>query len=203
MTTINTGFTNHSDHGLHTDASHIRHNMTDNDNFPDPVPTIDKLGKDLDEYSAALDNMGKGMNATLVKNEKRKNLEETLTLLGHYVETVANGNEIIAESSGFKLKAKPSPVGILPKPVNFKVVPAPVKGSVKVSVNRIHGAKTYRFEYKLSANVTDNRWMDVVHPQSSAVISDLISGQEYLFRAVAIGSNPTRVYSDVISSFVL
>lgn len=43
----------------------------------------------------------------------------------------------------------------------------------------------------------------VITSRASAVISDLTSGQQYTFRAVVIGANPARIYSDEISSFVL
>ncbi len=203
MAVILIGFKNHSDESLVVEAGQIKFSMTNNAHFPSPVPTLTELKDTTDEYSAALDNMGNGANATLLKNEKRKKLEDTLKRLGLYVETVADGNEVIAESSGFKLRNKPSPVGVLPKPANFKVIPAPAKGSVKLSIDKIHGAKTYLFEYKLNANATDDRWINILDSQSSLVISNLLSGQEYIFRVVGIGSNPTRVYSDEVSSFVL
>jgi hypothetical protein len=196
-------FKNLADETLQTDARHIKHSMTDNADLPNPEPTVEQLGIDIDEYSESLDNLGTGVHSTLIKKEKRKKLEGTLREMGIYVESVAKGDIIIAESSGFKLRAKPSPVGVLPKPSMIKVVPAPAKGSVKLSINKISGAKNYLFQYKLGSNMTDDRWIDIIDSQSSVVISNLQSGQEYIFRVVAIGTNPTRVYSDEVKSFVL
>ncbi len=203
MSLLIMSFKRHSDQLILVEAGQIKFSMTNNANFPAPAPTLTELQDDMDAFSAALDNMGNGINATLVKNEKRKKLETSLKFLGLYAEIIAKSNEIIAESSGFKLRSKPSPVGILPKPSNFKVIPAAAKGSVKLSIDKIHGAKTYLFEYKLSTDATNNNWAVASDPQSSLIVSNLLSGQEYNFRVVGIGSNPTRVYSDEVSSFVL
>ncbi len=203
MPIIIINFQNHSDQSFLVEAGQIKFSMINNANFPSPVPTMKEVQDDTDEFSNALDNMGNGANTTLVKNEKRKKLESTLKRLGLYVETVADGNEIIAESSGFKLRNKPSPVGILPKPANFKVLPALGKGSVKLSIDKIYGAKTYQFEYKPSSDATNNTWAIAADSQSSLILNNLLSGQEYTFRVVGVGSNPTRIYSDEVSSFIL
>ncbi len=203
MGLINISYKNYSDQSLLVESGQVKFSMTKNIHFPDPVPGLDELEVDIDKYSAALDNMGNGVNATLVKNEKRKKLQETLKKLGLYVETVADGNAIIAGSSGFRLKAKSSPIGVLPKPSNFKVMPGLSRGSIKLSVGKIHGAKMYQFEYKPGTNLTDDNWKNETDSHSSIVINNLQSGQEYTFRAVGLGTNPTRVYSDEVNSFVL
>ncbi|MGB4774748.1 MAG: fibronectin type III domain-containing protein [Daejeonella sp.] len=203
MALINISFKDLSDENLLVKAGQIESNMTGNVNFPDPDPGLDELGTCKEEYSEALDNLGKGTGSTLVKDAKRKKLEKVLRNLGLYIERIADGDEIIAETSGFTLSAKRDRVGILEKGSNLKAVPGPGKGSVKLSVNKIHGAKTYLFEYKLSSDMTNDNWKVVVASQKTVIINGLISGQEYTFRVAGAGANPTRVYSDEIRSFVL
>lgn len=203
MTLISLNFRDHSSENLLVEARQIKFNMTDNPNFPAPDPGLDELGENIEEYSVALDNMGNGMGATLVKDDKREILESKLKDLGLYVEKVAKGNKTVAESSGFKLRDKPESIGVVAKGSNLKAVPGPARGSIKLSVDKIHGAKMYQFEYKLSSENSDANWTLVTNSQSSVIISNLVSGEEYTFRVVGLGTNPTRVYSDEVRSFVL
>ncbi|MGB4776389.1 MAG: fibronectin type III domain-containing protein [Daejeonella sp.] len=202
MALITISFKNSSDQDFLVDAGQIKFSMTGNANFPDPNPSLDEIQEGIDEYSAALDNMGNGTGATLIKEEKRAKLEKKLKKLGLYVESAADGNAVIAESSGFKLRDKGSPVGVLAK-AYLKVVPGPAKGSLHLSVDKVRGAKMYQFEYKLSSDTSNDSWKIVVNSQTSVVISNLVSGEEYVFRVAGLGTNPTRVYSDEVKSFVL
>lgn len=203
MTLINISFKEFSDEDLLVEAGQIETNMTGNDNFPEPDPGLEELGTCREDYSVALNNMGNGKGSTLVKDAKRKKLEKVLRSIGLYVERIADGDEIMAETSGFRLSAKRDRLGILDKGSNLKAVPGPTKGSVKLSVNKIHGAKIYQFEYKLSSDLTNDNWKVTNASQKSVIINNLVSGQEYAFRVAGVGANPTRVYSDEIRSFVL
>lgn len=203
MTLVKVNFSRVSAPAFLADARHIHFSMTNNSNFPDPEPRLDELQESINEYSTALDNMGNGMGATLVRDDKREKLENKLKILGYYVEKIADDNRIIAESSGFKLRVKWGRIGILAKGSDLKATPGPVKGSIKLRVNKIRGARIYQFEYKLSSDSSNDNWIIITHTKTSLIISDLVSGQEYTFRVVGIGTNPVRVYSDEVRSFIL
>ncbi|MGB4776084.1 MAG: fibronectin type III domain-containing protein [Daejeonella sp.] len=203
MTLVKVNFSRVSAPAFLADARHIHFSMTNNSNFPDPEPGLDELQECIDEYSAALDNMGNGMGATLIRDDKRKKLQKKLKILGYYVEKIAGDNRIIAESSGFKLRSKWCRIGILEKGSNLRATPGPVKGSIKLRINKIRGARIYQFEYKLSSDNSNDNWKVATATKTSVIISGLISGQEYAFRVAGIGTNPVRVYSDEVRSFVL
>lgn len=81
--------------------------------------------------------------------------------------------------------------------------PGPVPGSVKVSFKAIAGANTYLFQYSDAPANGSTVWQNAYSGKSRHILEGLTSGQQYAFRACAIGADPTLVYSDVISSFVL
>jgi hypothetical protein len=119
------------------------------------------------------------------------------------VQLSSKGDEAILSTSGFDLASKPMPVGVLPKPENFAVKPGDSKGSMKLSVKAIEGAKSYLYEYTKAPATEQSLWTGVPASRSSVIIDDLSSGSLYSFRAVGVGADPTRVYTDEITSYVL
>ena len=100
--------------------------------------------------------------------------------------------------SGFDIASTRTPVGVLPKNENFSTGSSDIKGNVDLSLNPIKGANAYQFEYT-DAPVTDaSIWHTVTSTAAWITIPNLTSGKEFAFRVTAIGSDPTRVYSDVL-----
>jgi hypothetical protein len=204
MAKIKTGFSTFSDAGLSIEAGKIIASMTGNTNFTNPLPPLAAVKDALDAFDTAMSNMGNGSkDVTMVKNKTRVTVEALLTELGLYVQLQSKGDEIILQSSGYELASRRTSVGVLPKPINFVAAPSDARGSIKVSMKAIDGAKSYIYEYTKAPSTATSDWDSITIPRASAVISDLTSGQQYTFRAVGIGTNPTKIYSDEISSFVL
>lgn len=147
--------------------------------------------------------MGTGKEQTIIKNQARATLLSLLTSLALNVQLSSKGDDLALESSGFDVITRRSAVGVLPKPVNFVAKPADVPGSVKLSMKAIDGAKTYMYEYTAMPVKDDSQWSSALSSRASVTINDLISGSQYCFRAVAVGADPTLVYSDNVSSYVL
>lgn len=192
-----------NDAELLVEASQIIASMTGNIYFPNPVPPLSEVKDAYEAYDAAMAAMGTGKDATATKNKARGVLEQVLKELGLYVQLNGKGDEAILKSTGFKLASKPAPVGILPKPINFVAIPAEAPGAVKLSMKAIDGASSYLYEYTMAPSTPASNWEPVITPRASTVVDALTSGQKYIFRAVGIGANPTRIYSDEISSYVL
>ena len=204
MAKINLGFTSYNDGELSVKTDFIINCMTGNANFTNPEPPLVEVSAALDAFGQALTNAnGGGKDLTLVKNSKRAVLENLLSNLGLWVQLHSSGDEVTLSGSGFDLTKKRAAVGVLPKPVNFVVMPADGQGSVKVRMQAISGAHAYVYEYTTAPAVPGSVWSIVQKTRSSAIIDGLESGVQYAFKSVALGANPTKVYSDVISSFVL
>lgn len=173
--------------------------MTGNANFPTPVPALTVISTAITDYQGSMTAAASGDHTAIeIKNQKREELEGLLQQLGLYVESKSGDNAAILLSSGFKISKDPAPVGALPKPTDFKVMPSG-KGEVKLAMHKIEGARIYQFEYKLT---TATEWKINVHTKTKLLLTGLESGKEYNFRVVAVGASDVREYSDVINSFV-
>ncbi len=99
-------------------------------------------------------------------------------------------------TSGFNLTKKREAAGPRPKPVLFRIEhQAP--GRIKLKVKADSLVRFYVFEYRKKV------WKKLLSTKSSVVLDGLESGQYYEFRGAYTGSHLSRVYSDVISSYVL
>lgn len=94
------------------------------------------------------------------------------------------------------------PVGVLAKASDFKAVPL-YNCMIKLSNKKIFGADSYTYEYTPAPTRKDGTWTAVNSTRANTVIKNLVSGSQYAFRVAGIGANPTVIYSDVITSYVL
>ncbi|WDO11624.1 fibronectin type III domain-containing protein [Flavobacterium sp. WW92] len=197
---IITSFGRYNDANLEQKAELIADSMTNNPHFEDPVPAI----ADLKEATIAFDEAiikakEGGKREQLRRDDKRKELIVLLDKLALYVHMKADGDKSALASSGFTLSKIPEAIGILSKPQNF-MVRAENAGSIKLSIKTIRGAKSYQYEYRKKGETI---WQIWVHTKTTLLLTNLESGQQYEFRIAAIGAAMQRVYSDVISSYVL
>ncbi len=197
---IRVSFKNYKDTDLEQKAQHIMQCMTGNANFTNPTPTLAEVQTCIDKYAIALGNVVDGSKQdTVIKNQTRVSLESLLHNLGLFVQLNSKDDEAIMLSSGFDLSKTPAPVGVLPKPANFSTGSSSIKGNVDLSVNPIKGASAYQFEYTETPVTDASNWHTVSSTTPWVTIPNLTSGKEYAFRVTGVGSDPTRVYSDVIN----
>lgn len=201
---ILTGFTKFTDSGLLVKAKIIRSGMEKNVNYPDPSPPLTDVAVAITDYENSLSNSGSGGKLdTAVKEQKRTVLENLLTNLGLYVQANGKNDESILLSSGYDLQKQRTPVGMLAKPENIKVMPGRSTGSLKVSINSIPGADSYLFNYTEMPLLANSNWQLMPSSKATVLINGLESGKQYAFKVAGVGSNPDLVFSDIVTSFVL
>lgn len=189
-----------SDANLILKAELIIDSLTNNSYFTAPVPDLASVQDALQNFKTAVVQAKEGgKTEALIKNDRRTTLLNLLNSLALYVQLESNGNDVILSSSGFSLYKTPQPVGILPKPESF-TVQAGYTGTIKLKLKRIYGAKTYQYEYRKKGETI---WLVQTHTKSDLIINQLTSGEAYEFRVAGIGTKVERVYSDIITSFVL
>jgi hypothetical protein len=194
----------YTDAGLSSKANYIVDQMTDNPAFATPTPPLKDVTDANNEYISALGKVEYGSKAdTVIKNNLRAALIVLLKLLADYVQTTSNGDEAIILSSGFDVNKKPATVGELDKPTGFSVKPGNNKGSIMLSCYAVNNANFYEFEYMELPVTANSVWIQKTTTKSKLVIDGLISGKQYNYRVAAAGSDPSRVWSDEISSYVL
>jgi hypothetical protein len=206
MYTVSKNFSSskYSDASLLLFAKGVKTQMTDNSNFPTPEPTLDELGLATDAYELALEQVKNGgKEATSNKNDKRAALAELLKNLATYVEIASNGDKTKILSSGFEPNKLPSTVGPLPVPTGLKVMAGQGHGRLILTCDVCKDASAYLFEYTDGPSNENSVWIQVIPTKHKVEISGLTEGKLYVFRVTYIGSDPSRICSDEVSSYVL
>src|ERR1700733_5005497 len=110
------------DAALHGFGSAVLTQMTGNEYFLDPIPSLDEFGSDLQAYEKAWEDTinGGGRRATTRKKTARRDLLLDLQTLASYVQSHGRNDPLILASSGFKLWKTRTPVGVLPAPKNLR-----------------------------------------------------------------------------------
>jgi hypothetical protein len=198
---INTSFSKYNDPELVLKAMLIFNSMTGNLNFATPEPTLAEVKAAADALDAAIVEAKEAATKTkiLARENKREVLTGLLKRLSLYVKLTALDDAEVLASSGFSLGKTPEPVGVLAKPQNFTVEAVQV-GTVKLSIKAINGANSYQYENRKKGT---EAWDVLVDTKSKVTLTGLESGTLYEFRVTGIGTAAQRVYSDVLSSFVL
>ena len=190
--------------GLATKAQVIHDNMNGNAHYPAPDPSLADLQTAITEFQLAIVKAKNGSKEdTADKNAKRKILEDLLHRLSYYVQVNSLGDETIILGSGFDVNKQAGTVGALPKPENFKVMVGENKGTVELSCDAVANASFYEYQYtKLPLSAT-SIWTMRTATKRKLLVEGLTSGQQYVFKMAAGGSDPSRTWSDEISSYIL
>jgi hypothetical protein len=199
-----TGFSKMRDAALSTRAYIIIEKMKGNPNFPMLSPIVADVSTALAEYRHACEQaQNGGKDKTVVKKTKRIALVGLLYRLGKYVQLHCKNDVAIVLSSGFDLR-KPwtRRSRVLLPPANFKVINGPYPGSMKASVRRTPGVKSYVYEYATTPVTEQTRWTQIAVGARAYMLNGLSSGQQYAFRVTGVGYDPKPVYSDVVTRFV-
>ena len=156
---IITGFARMRDGKLAVRAQTIVDSMTGNEYFPAPTPPLVDVHAALLAYKDALTSaLDGGKISTIVKRDKRKELEALLHSLALYVQANCQNDLYTLLTSGFTARRPRSPIGILPKPEKFSVVNGVSPGSIRLRIDKIHGARTYFFEYSPTPDTNTTSW---------------------------------------------
>nr|WP_246392518.1 fibronectin type III domain-containing protein [Microbacter margulisiae] len=95
------------------------------------------------------------------------------------------------------------PIGPLPKPENLKAKAGDNHGSLIVSWNVIPGAYLYEVEYMESPVTATSVRMHVSCSKHSVTIDNLTPGKMYSIFVAGAGSDPRRVWSDELTSYIM
>jgi len=185
-------------------AESVSEHMTNNAHFPDIQEKLDELNTKIESYRTALsDSTEGGRLSTLIKQECRRKLEDCLQELAAYVQLSTKGDAVLISSSGFDTHKKAARVGQLDKPGNVRIILGPMQGSAWISCNGVDRALFYVFEYCAAPLTADSVWIQVTGSRRKMLIEGLTSGKEYCFRVAGARTHPSRIWSDVINSYVI
>ena len=193
-----------SDNEIGLKAMHVNEEMKNNPNFLTPEPPLTGLETTTGEFIMALKNIEDGTKEdTVIKNDRRKILENILKPLAEYVQLTSGGDEAIILSSGFDVNKKPVFVGPLAKATSLSVKVGDNRGTVVAECDVVPHASFYEFEHSEMPIILNSIWTKLTSTKRKLIINQLISGKQYSFRVAGAASDPTRIWSDEIQSFVL
>jgi hypothetical protein len=194
----------YSDSGLLVLGNQVIKLMTGNTYFPTPIPTLALLQANLDFYEAAIAKTKNGTRQDIIdKNAARLAFEEVLRALAGCVQTQSAGNAAAIISSGFDINKMATPSNPLYPPTDISVEAGATRGSLFLSWNPVKNAHSYLVEYTEVPFTATTVWRNAACTKSSITISNLTRGCQYALHVISIGSNPTRLPSDDLFSFVM
>ena len=144
-----------------------------------------------------------GKQLTIEKKNARLNLESAMNTAAYQVQDLSGGDEQLIMSAGFDVKRKPAPVGILERPTNVTAKEGPSRGSLEISWDVVPYAYIYEVKYTESPSNTESKWSQTSSTKHRIVINGLTRGKAYVIQVAAAGSNPERIWSDEIISYVM
>jgi len=173
--------------------------MTNNTNFPSPNPPLTEVTALLDELAqdfALLQSARSEVTTRVVKQEKTsERLDQALTQLAGYVESVAGRNDALITSAGMETKAPRSTSTLPGVPQALSASAGEHDGEINLFWKAVPNARSYMIEANLDPATAN--WTQVgVATSASKVITNLTSGKRYWFRIAAVGAGGQSGWSE-------
>jgi hypothetical protein len=182
-------------------AQQIAAALTGNASFATPSPSLSNITlatNDLSNaYSEAQAARQGAKEKTSAQNQKEDALDQLLTQLAAYVESVAGSNEQLILSAGMDMRAPPTPATDPPgQPPAVTPTASDRDGEIDLSWDMVTGAKSYVID-KSADPVTSTSWSHAgVSTKSNYTAQGLTSGTRYWFRIAAVNHNGQSGWSD-------
>ena len=175
--------------------------MTGNASFPTPspaLPTITTAAKELGSAAAGVQAARQAAKEkTSIQNQKEDAIDQLLTQLAGYVESVAGSNEQMILSAGMDTRAPAVPATDPPsQPQALTPTVGDHDGEIDLSWDTVSGARSYVIDQS-SDPVTPTTWTHAgVSTRSNHTAKGLTSGTRYWFRVAAVNQNGQSGWSD-------
>lgn len=168
--------------------------LTNNVNFPTPAPTMAQLQAAKDAYAASLAKAQYGNREDKAqKNADKAIVIDMLRQLCDYVNSIANGDDVMLATCGFPLSKNPQPV-VLGTP-QLSVTNG-ASGELISSTPAVYGAVAYK--HQCTKDAAAPLWPEITTTKSVCKITNLVPGETYSLRIVAIGTSNQTTVSEIV-----
>jgi hypothetical protein len=182
-------------------ARQIHAAMTGNAHFPHPLPDLDDLSVNVNELEGRVTAAqaarleAKARTAALAQGEEV--LDDLMSQLVAYVESVAGEDEAIILSAGLEVRGPNTPAADEPEaPAALTATAGDHDGEIELSWDAVRGARSYVVERRPDTPA-DSPWAHAaVSTRSSATIEGLNSGTRYWFRVAAVNAVGQSAWSN-------
>jgi len=174
--------------------------MTNNTSFPNPTPALADVTARLDQLDKAFGSVQAAKSEVSTRVVSQENaqgeVDQILTQLAGYVESVAGRDDTLITSVGMETKAFRSTPTIPGEPQSVGAVAGTHEGVILLSWKPVPNAKSYTIESSTDP-ATPASWTHVAIATSAAkAINNLKSGTRYWFRVAAVGAGGQSGWSE-------
>ena len=174
--------------------------MTDHKGFPNPTPPLNEVTAAVDRLAQASSQVqlarAEVTTQTVNQNNAESQLDQLLTQLAGYVESVAGKDDTLITSAGMQTKASASTPTLPSVPQAVTAAAGDHDGELFLSWKSVPNAKSYVIESSTDpATVTS--WEHVgIATSATKTISGLKSGTRFWFRVAAVGAGGQSGWSE-------
>jgi hypothetical protein len=189
-----------SDSQLMTHVGAIISALTNNVDYPNPVPSLTVVADALQAFEVAFSGSSLGgMLLTRIKNAKRIELVSLVRQLANYVALMCKSDLVTLLGSGFPVhKPTRSSIGQLPTPNMPVLKHGPHSGELDLSTKSVRGAFIYNWQIALFSK-PDVVIQTVQSTGTKASVSGLTPGQIYNVQVNAVGAAGPGPFSNPAS----
>ena len=174
--------------------------MTNNANFTTPSPALAEVTgtiDDLEKANAAV-QAARSEVATrvLAQDATEARMDQFLTQLSGYVESVAGKDDTVITSAGMETKSSRSTPTIPSPPQGVSAIAGDHEGQIELFWKPIPNARSYTIEASVDP-ATPTSWTHVgIATSASKTINNLTTGKRYWFRVAAVGAGGQSGWSE-------
>ena len=166
--------------------------MTNNASFTNPQPALTDITTavdDLEKTFASVQAAKSEVTTRVVTQDGAETkLDQALTQLAGYVESIAGKNDAVITSAGMETKSSRSAPTAPITPQGLSASAGEHDGEINLSWKPVSNARSYAIEFSLDP-ATAGSWTHVgIATSSYKVITGLTTGKRYWFRVAAVGA---------------
>ncbi len=201
---INFSSNNFSDKALNVKVNTIVESLTGNRTYLAIADDVVTLKGKNDVFGGFLSRIVDGNKLlTAEKNVARKDLEEFTKVVGNRVQDISGGNEVLILSSGFDLRRKPTPVGMLDMPNNVKVTPGKQSATLNISWDVVENAYNYVVRTTKAPVTESSIWTEMHTSKHNLLLTSLPLGEPIAIQVAGLGTDPRIVWSTVVVAYCM
>jgi len=179
---------------------HIVNSMTNNANFPAPHPPLTDVTGFVDDLQKAFEQvqLTKSEMAGHVSTQDNveMKLDQALTQLAGYVESIAGKDDTVITSAGMDTRAAPSAPSIPLVPQALSATAGEHEGVIELFWKPVLNAKSYAIESSTNPAEAASWTHMGIATSGSKAIHGLKSGTRYWFRVAAVGAGGQSGWSE-------
>ena len=171
---------------------HIVSKLTDNTSFSDPHPPLAEVTTAVDELEAAFGRVQSARSEVTTQvgtqDTAEKKLDQLLTRLGSYVESIAGTDETLIASAGLDVKGARSTATVPTVPQGVAAAVGEHEGEIILSWKAVPNAYSYIVESSVDP-ATSASWTHVgIATAANKAVGNLTTGKRYWFRVKTVGA---------------